>query len=97
MVVGILEITLGIDSADSLKAKRKVVRSLIDRMRNRFNCAVSEVGDNDVYVRAQIGVSTVANDVQFVNSVLDKVLNAFEDASLGRAEILDTRLEILHI
>ena len=97
MVVGILEITLGIEYADSLKAKRKVVRSLIERMRHRFNCAVSEVGDNDVHGRAQIGVSTVANDTQFVNSVLDKVLNAFEEAVIGRAEILNTRLEILHV
>ena len=97
MVVGVLEITLGIDYADSLKAKRKVVRSLVDRMRHRFNCAVSEVGSNDVYGRTQIGVTTVANDAQFVNSVLDKVLDAFEDAAIGRAEILDTRLEILHV
>lgn len=97
MVVGVLEITLGIDHADSLKAKRKVVRSLVERARNRFNCAVSEVGDNDVHTRAQIGVSTVANDAQFVNSVLDKVLDAFEDAAIGRAEVLDSRLEILHV
>lgn len=97
MVVGILEITLGLESADSLKAKRKVVKSLVDRARHRFNCAVSEVGDNDVHRRARIGVSTVANDAQFVNSVLDKVLDAFEEAAIGRAEVLDTRLEILHV
>ncbi len=97
MVVGVLEVTLAIPMAHSLKAKRGVVRSIVERTRNRFHVAVAEVGDNDNHQRARIGISAVANDSSFVNSVLDKVLDAIEDQAIGRAEIVDSRLEILHV
>jgi uncharacterized protein YlxP (DUF503 family) len=97
VVVGCLEITLAIDTADSLKEKRSVVKRLVERTRNRFNVSCAEVDLNDEHRRAVIGVTTVANDGPFVNSVLDKVLNFLEDESLGRAEIIDSKLEILHV
>ena len=97
MVVGVLKVTLGIDAADSLKAKRKVVRSLVERIRHRFNCAIAEVGDLDLYNRAVIGVSVVANDGPYVNSVLDKILDALEADALGRAELLSSDLELIHV
>jgi uncharacterized protein YlxP (DUF503 family) len=96
VVVGCLEITFVIDGADSLKDKRSVVKRLVERTRNRFNVSAAEVGANDEHRRAIIGVTTVANDGPFVNSVLDKVIDYLEDESLGRAEIVDTRLEIMH-
>ena len=94
MVVGCLQITLSIDAADSLKEKRSVVKRLVERTKNRFNVAVAEVGANDEHRRAILGVVTVANDGPFVNSVLDKVLDYIEDECLGRAEVVDTRMEI---
>lgn len=97
MVVGVLGITLGIEAANSLKAKRKVVRSIVERTRHRFNCAVAEVDHHDVYNRALIGVSVVSNDTQHVNSVLDKILDSVEEQAIGRAEILSSDLEILHV
>ncbi len=97
MVVGVLEISLGIDAADSLKAKRKVVRSLVERTRHRFNCAAAEVGLQDVHSRALIGITVVADDSRFVNAMLDKILDAIEDQAIGRADVLDHRLEILHV
>lgn len=97
MVVGVLQITLGIDAADSLKAKRKVVRSIVERTRSRFNCAVAEVGRNDEHRRAEIGVTVVSNDGGFANSMLDKILDAIEDQAIGRADVLESKLELLHI
>jgi uncharacterized protein len=96
MVIGALEVTIAIDHADSLKDKRSVVRRLVERTRNRFNVSAAEVGANDDHHRAIIGVTTVANDGPFVNSVLDKVLDYLEDESIGRAEIIDSKLEIMH-
>lgn len=96
MVVGCLEVVISIDHADSLKDKRSVVKRLVERVRNRFNVSAAEVGANDEHRRAVIGVAAVANDGPFVNSVLDKVLNHLEDEAIGRAQILDTRLEIMH-
>src|SRR5215470_4533322 len=96
MVVGVLEVTIAIDNAESLKEKRSVVKRLVERTRNRFNVSAAEVGLNDEHRRAIIGITTVANDGPFVNSVLDKVLDFLEDESIGRAEIIDSRLEIMH-
>lgn len=95
MVVGVVKITLGIPGVDSLKAKRKVVKSLVERTRHRFNIAVAEVGLNDQYGRALIGLSAVGNDHSFVNSMLDKAIDALEESAIGRAEILDTELELI--
>src|SRR3989449_11671834 len=48
------------------------VRKVVDRLRSRFNVAAAEVGENDVWQRAVIGIAAVANDRSFVNEVLDK-------------------------
>ena len=96
MVVGCLEITLRIPEAHSLKDKRSVVRRCIDRTKNKFDVAVAEVGLNDVHQTAQIGISAVANDHSFVNSVLDKVVAFIEDDLLGRAEVESKRMELIH-
>ncbi len=97
MVVGTAVVTLSIPHADSLKAKRKIVRSLVERTRNKFNCSVAEVGDNDVHQRAIIGLSAVGNDVSFVNSMVDKALDFLEDDAIGKAHVVNTQLEILHV
>ncbi|MCK6549259.1 DUF503 domain-containing protein [Myxococcota bacterium] len=96
VVVGVLEVRLAIDAADSLKEKRSVVKRLVERTKNRFNVSVAEVGANDEHRRAIIGIVTVANDGPFVNSVLDKVLDYLEEEGMGLAEIIDTRMEIQH-
>jgi uncharacterized protein YlxP (DUF503 family) len=96
MVVGCLELTLLIQSAQSLKDKRSVVRRCIERAKNKFNVAVAEVGANDEHGRAILGFTTVANDRSFVNSVLDKVQNQVEDDALGLAEVVDRRFELIN-
>ncbi len=96
MVVGVLRVTLGIEGAYSLKDKRGVVRRINDRLRNKFNVSVAEVDGHDTYNRAIIGISVVANEGPFVNSVLDKVLDAVERIGAGQADVLDTSLELVH-
>lgn len=96
MIVGCLEVTLLIDGAQSLKDKRGVVRRILDKVRHRFHVAAAEVGDNDVHERAIIGISAVANDSSFLNSVLDKVLSFIEDDLLGLASVTDSRIELIH-
>jgi uncharacterized protein len=96
MIVGCLEVTLLISGAQSLKDKRSVVRRCLDKVRHRFHVAAAEVGDNDVHERAVIGISAVANDSSFVNSVLDKILGFIEEDLLGLAQVTDSRLELIH-
>lgn len=75
MVIGSLEIRAVISDAQSLKDKRHVLKSLKDLLHNKFNVAVAEVDDNDLWQKTTIGIATVGNDAKFVNSVLDNVVN----------------------
>jgi uncharacterized protein YlxP (DUF503 family) len=95
MVVGIGIITFRLHECRSLKGKRKVVKSIISRLRNNFNASVAEVGSNDIYQRAEIGFSLVGNDKAVINSKIDKIINLADD--LGLAEIIDSEMEIIHV
>lgn len=93
MVVGTGIITLRIHDCRSLKGKRKVVKSVVQRIRNNFNASVAEVGANDIHQRAEIGIALAGNDSQVINSKLDKVFNLVEDLNL--AEVIDSEYEII--
>ena len=95
MVVGLVKLTLRIPDCRSLKAKRKVVRSLVGRIRNQFNVSAGEVGANDIHQRAEIGFAMVGNSGRFVNGKMDKLLNMAYDLTL--AEIIDSEMEIIHL
>jgi uncharacterized protein YlxP (DUF503 family) len=92
VTVGTLEIVLLIRESHSLKSRRRVVKSLIDRIRSRFNVSVADIGDQNLWQRAVIGVAVVANDGRFVNEVLSKVLTLV--MSDPRAEVIDQNMQI---
>ncbi|MBI5492145.1 MAG: DUF503 domain-containing protein [Deltaproteobacteria bacterium] len=94
MVVGVCRISLMIHGNHSLKEKRMVLKSLMEKVRNRFNVAIAEVGDNDLWQRAELGLSAVGNDRAFVNSSIDKVMNFIE--GLHTAEVLDHAIEFIN-
>jgi uncharacterized protein YlxP (DUF503 family) len=95
MVVGICQLDVRIPENHSLKGKRHVLRKLIDRVRNQFNVSISEVGDNDLWQRAQIGICTVSNDRRHINSSLDKVIDFIEKMYL--VEVVHAEMEILTV
>ena len=78
MVVGVLTITLSIPEANSLKDKRKVIKGLKDKLRNKFNLSVSEIGDQDIWRTAIIALAMVSDDSGFANSVLSKAQDFIE-------------------
>lgn len=75
MTVGVLELNLVIREALSLKDKRRVVKSLKDRLKSRFDVAVAEVGAQDVRQQAVLGVAVVGNDARVLGQVLNKVVD----------------------
>ena len=95
MVVGVCQVDLRIPGNDSLKGKRKVLRRVIDRVKNRYNISISEIGDNDLWQRSLVGLSVVGNDARHVNSSLDKVLDFVERMNI--VEIIHSEIEILHV
>ena len=75
MTVGVLEISLIVRESRSLKDKRRVVKSLKDRLRARFDVAVAEVGALDSRQQAVIAVAVVGNDESVLGGVLNKVVD----------------------
>ena len=97
MIVGCMKVRLSIPMAQSLKEKRGVVRRCCERVRNRFKVSVAEVADNDRHNVATIGISVVSNEHGLVNSILDKVLDHIHEDNLGKAEVLESSFEIIHL
>ena len=95
MVVGLGTITFRLHDCRSLKGKRKIVKSIISRLRNNFNLSVAEVGSNDIYQKAVIGFSLVGNNRKVINSKIDKIFNLAEELNL--AEIIDSEMEIINL
>jgi len=93
MFVGVLQVQLGVPDAHSLKDKRRVVKSVLERLRRTFDVAASEVADLDVWNRAGIGIAVVSNDKRHAESRLQKVLNALENES--DAMVLGSQIEVL--
>ena len=75
MLVGLLTVHIHLHGIDSLKGKRKIVKSLIERLRSRFNASVSEVAAQDNKRLAVVGVSIVSNDGSHLDEQLDKITN----------------------
>jgi len=95
MVVGLGHVTLRLEGCRSLKEKRRIVKTVIHRLQDKFNVSAAEVGANDIHQRAEIGVAAVGNDRELINSKIDKLFNFID--GLGLAEIIDTQMEILNI
>jgi uncharacterized protein YlxP (DUF503 family) len=93
MFVGVCRLTLYLPGNASLKGKRKVMRSLIERTRVKFNAAVAEVGDNDAHKRGVVGVAVVGNDAAHVDAMLAGILRFVEQ--LGLAPISDIETEVI--
>lgn len=90
MVVGVLRVRLAIFEARSLKDKRRVTKSLKDRLCARHNVSVAEVDDLDHRQAATLGVALVANETRFVESVLARIveeLRRYPHASLVSQEM----------
>lgn len=78
MHLGTLIVVIHLHDTQSLKDKRQIIKSLIETTRQKFNISIAEVDNLDMWGRATVGIACVANDKQFVNKVLDKVLDTLE-------------------
>jgi len=87
MVAGLCNIRLILHEPCSLKEKRHVIKSIIERLKSRFNISVAETGLNDKWQSAEIAVACVSNDRVEVDKTLNYVINFIEN---------DVRVEIAH-
>ena len=93
MFIGVLEITLFIPNAASLKDKRHVVKSLIETTRQKFNVSIAEVDHLDKWQVATIGIACVANEHKYLNTVLDKVIDLIESSPLYEVTGIERSIE----
>jgi uncharacterized protein YlxP (DUF503 family) len=93
MTVGVLRFRLRLPSR-SLKEKRSIVKSLVERLRGRFNASVAEVDELDEVGAATIAVVVVSNDGGHADSQLRTILQSVHESRLD-AELLDVETELI--
>jgi len=89
-------VTLHLPASRSLKDKRQVVRSLTERLRRKFNVAVSEVEDQDVWQTATLGLAVVSNEAGHAARQLERIVEAIEETRLD-AELVDRHIEVMSL
>lgn len=94
MIVGVCQIRLHLPGKTSLKAKRQVVKSLLQRLTNEFGVAAAEVGEQDRWQVAVVGVACVSNETKHANEVLSKAVD-FIQRTRPDVELLDYELDFI--
>jgi len=92
MRVGACQIDIFVNESFSLKDKRRVVNSLKERLRNRFNVSVIEISTNSRWRKSSLGISCVGNDERSVQLLLQQVVQFVEGDD--RLEITNLTIEI---
>lgn len=93
MVVGVCTLRLSIPNNHDLKGKRRVLQSIIAKMREGFNVAVAEVDEQDKWQVATLGIVSVSSEAAYVHGLLTRVVESVEQSRLD-ASILDYQIEI---
>ncbi|MCX7945109.1 MAG: DUF503 domain-containing protein [Deltaproteobacteria bacterium] len=93
MFVGIVKLSVYLPNGHSLKEKRRILNIIRDRVRNKMNIIIAEVGDQDLWQRAELGFAVVSNDSSFVDSVVTKTTEIIENIIPGH--VIDRKYEIV--
>ena len=96
MHVGACIVRLRLPENASLKGKRQVRRSIVDRVKNKFDVAIAEVGDLDLWQMLTLGITCVSNDPAHANEMLSKVVDFIESGGFD-AELLGYEIEIIDV
>jgi uncharacterized protein YlxP (DUF503 family) len=95
MIVGAAIVEIRIHGSQSLKHKRGVVRSIAQRVSNRYNLSIAEVGGQSTWQRAEIGICGAGSDRQRVRSQIESAVAFIEGLHL--AEIVAVDIEVLDL
>lgn len=95
MIVGVAVVELRVHESQSLKEKRGVVRRIVGRLRHRFNVSVAEVGGQETWQRAVVGIAWVGNDEGVVRRGLRQALELVDEMHL--AEVLGSEIELMRL
>ncbi len=93
MTVGVLQVEIAIEDAMSLKDKRRVVKSLKDRIAHAHNVSVAEVGALDEHRRSILGFAMVGNDGQYIEGALSKLVDFVR--TVPQASLIDYQIDLM--
>jgi len=96
MNIGVCKVELRLPENLSLKGKRRVLKSITMRVRNKFNVSVAEVDNNDLWQLSTLGICCLSNDKRNTNEVLSKVVGFIINGRFD-VEILNYEIEILPV
>jgi hypothetical protein len=96
MHIGVARVTLQLAENSSLKGKRMVVKSVAQRVRNRFNVAIAEVDTQDVWEVITLGIVCLSDDPRHANAMLSKVVDFIESERLD-AEVAGLEMELIPV
>ncbi|MEE8597984.1 MAG: DUF503 domain-containing protein [Dehalococcoidales bacterium] len=96
MNVGVCRVSLRLPENLSLKGKRRVLKAVITRVKNKFNVSMAEVDDHELWQLATLGICCVSNDGRYTNEVLSNVVDFIVNSRFD-VEILDYEIEILPV
>jgi len=93
IVIGVCKLELYLAENGSLKEKRRIIKSIKDRVRKKFNVSIAEIDYLDAWQRAVLGIVSVSNDQRVVQAILSQVVNLVE--GIRGTQIIDYQTEIL--
>lgn len=93
MTIGVLQLELSVPDAMSLKDKRRVIKSIKDRIAHGHNVSIAEVGALDEHRRSILGLAMVSNDRRYVESALSKLVDFVK--MVPQASLIDYQIELL--
>lgn len=93
MTIGVLQVELAIPDAFSLKDKRRVIKSIKDRIAHHHNVSIAEVGALDEHRRSILGMAMVSNDGRYVQSALSKLVDFVR--MVPQVSLVDYQIELL--
>jgi len=95
MPIAVLTLELRIEGAQSLKDKRQVLRSLKDKLRQRFNVSVAELEETNLWQRATIGVVSISSSRDYLTGLMQQVERAASRiANDNGAELTDSYVDV---
>lgn len=94
MHIGAGRLTLHLPESHSLKARRQVSRSISARIRNKFNVAVAEEADNDLWQRLTLLICSASSDASHAHEMLSQVV-AFVEETRPDLDVLELQVEII--
>jgi uncharacterized protein YlxP (DUF503 family) len=93
MTIGVLQLELRIGDAMSLKDKRRVIKSLKDRIAHGHNVSIAEIGALDEHRRSILGLAMVSNDTRYVQGALDKLVDFIR--ATPTVDLLDYQIDFM--